>query len=238
MNYDYPITGTRLIMRRLFKHDIPDIIRCYAAFDRLFYNPVDTSFVENVFLQGELWGAFVRDRMIACCCYFPLDSDFYRQDKSYLYLTDFITDPHSCLCAGYVGFDEEMINRFFDTEDVPAVKHTIYTAYLNTAHMQAFRQGFRYIVHFTPVKTAEDISPVFRCGYRLVKLRGLEKLVVHYIFARSVFACDGMDFCCSQTVPLSDTKKVSALLENGYLAFDIAKKDDTVYLSIAPLITD
>ena len=238
MNKEHLLTGTRIIMRRLFKWDVQDIVRCYSSYNSLFYNPVDSRFVENVFLQGEFWGAFVKDSLVACCCFFPLDSSFYRQDRSYDYLADFITLPQDCLAVGYVALDEEKIKKYFaETEFAPVVR-TIYTAYLNTAQMQAFRQGFRYIVHCVPFKKADDVSHILRCGYRLLKLRGLEKLVVHYIFAKAVFPCDSIDFCTTQQVLLKDTKKVSALLENGYLAFDTVTSDDGLCLCFAPLITN
>ena len=77
MNKDYCLAGTKVIIRRLFKQDMDDIAGCYSSYKSLYHNPVTTDYIENIFLCGEIWGAFIENRIVACCYYFPLNSSFF-----------------------------------------------------------------------------------------------------------------------------------------------------------------
>ena len=108
--------------------------------------------------------------------------------------------------------------------------------------MQAFRRNLKKIIHCVPLKIPCDISPVFSNGFELVKLRGLEKLVVHYIFVKSIYPNN--DSAAIKTkgesldVALSNTKTLSGFLENGYCAREISKNSNEIILSLFPLVTD
>lgn len=240
MNRNYCLTGTKIVIRRLFKQDINDAVSCYEKYKTLYHNPVSSAFIENILLCGELWGAFTGDDIIGCCYYFPLNSCFYKNSPSRETLADFIPETEKYYYMGYVGIKEEKICRTeaeccnMPTED------GLYQAFLNIAQMQAFRKGFKYLVHCCPVKLGCPLETLFSCGCKLIKLRGLEKLVVHYVFAKPVYSEENIyetdTASATEKLPLADTKKVSALLENGYCGVDYSKDKDL--LLMCRLITD
>lgn len=240
MNREYSLTGTKIIMRRLFLHDTDEIVKCYSDYDKLFYNPVDHQFIKNIFLHGEFWGAFSRDRLIACCYFFPLDSAFFKNHNTFSLVEDFIPCPEKYMNMGYIGINadgKKFLKDFSNKE--PAVSG-LYQAFLNISEMQAFRRGFRYILHYVPLKLTEDFSHITACGYRLIKLRGLDKMVVHYIFEKSIFPLDKPDSEKSVTVslPLTNTKELSRYLENGWWGYQLLNNSDDKTIFIKRLITD
>ena len=238
MSKEYSLQGTKIIMRRLFKYDIAEITECFKSYDQLFFNPLTVDFISNVFLYGEFWGAFSNGKLIACSYLYPFESQFFKKEKRYSQLCDFLPDPGEYLYMGYVGIHCK--------NKLPAEKahilNNIYQAFLNVAEMQAFRRNLKKIIHCVPLKIPCDISPVFSNGFELVKLRGLEKLVVHYIFVKSIYPNN--DSAATKTkgesldVALSNTKTLSGFLENGYCAREISKDSNEIILSLFPLVTD
>ena len=238
MSKEYSLQGTKIIMRRLFKYDIAEIAECFKSYDQLFFNPHTADFISNVFLYGEFWGAFSNDKLIACSYLYPFESQFFKSESRYSQLCDFLPDQKEYLYMGYVGFHCE--------NQLPAEKtyilNNIYQAFLNVAEMQAFRRNLKKIIHCVPLKIPCDISPVFLNGFELVKLRGLEKLVVHYIFVKSIYQTNDNNSTKlkgeSLNVALSNTKTLSCFLENGYCAREISQDSNEIILSLFPLVTD
>lgn len=226
MNKDYCLSGTKIVMRRLFKYDMEEIISCYHDYTALYHNPVNQNFLENVFHCGEIWGAFFKSDLIGCCYYFPFKSSFYKTTASYSAISDFLDNTGKFYYMGYVGFKKHPFNE----KNGDDIYGGIYQAFLNIAQMQAFRRDYKYILHTVPLKISDHKEKIFSCGYSLIKLRGLENLVVHYIFAKAVFNEENIYEIHSsipvERIPADDTKKVSALLENGYHCIDYSKEEN------------
>ena len=225
MNKPFSLHGTKIIMRRMFRHDTDKITECFNDYNQLFYSPVNEDFADRIFPDGEVWGAFVNNKIIACSYLYPLDCKLSMDTKRYDQLTDFIFNPSEYLMLGYAGIHHKNFNECISPEKAVAVCCNIYKAFLNTAEMQAFRRGKRFVVHCVPIKLSYCLPQIFDCGYELVKIRGLEKLVVHYIFTKAVY----LPFSHMQQkgescrVAQSNTKALSRFLEDGYCAFDILK---------------
>ena len=237
-------TAKKIIMRRLFKQDLNAITECYKKYDKLFYNPISDEFLKNVMLCGEIWGAFKDDNLISCCYFFPLESQFFQNQNTFSLLTDFIAQPSQYVYMGYVGTNFDSMSddeKQFFTEELDKC-HGLYTAFLNIVEMQTFRRGLKYILHSVPVKMRCGLSPLFAADYKMIKLRGLDNLVVHYIFAKSVFPNEGIYLIDEDTsavnVNLSETKTVSALLENGYCCVNLIKEQNDDTLVCYRLVTD
>lgn len=234
MNKQYSLQGTKIIMRRLFKYDTEQIMECFERYNQLFFSPVTPEFINSVFLSGEFWGAFVNNSIIACSYLYPFDCELSRRTERFDQLTDFIDSPSEYMMLGYVGFHPANTERNIPSDNIKSICSNVYKAFMNTAEMQTFRQGKQFVLHCMPLKLLSDLAPVFECGYELVKLRGLEKLVVHYIFAKTVYRV-GNDTPYkkreSHCVAQSNTKALSHFLEDGYYAFDLVKdKSETVLL--------
>ena len=230
MNKDYCLSGTKIVMRRLFKYDTDEIICCYQDYRALYHNPINKEFLENIFMFGEIWGAYFQNRLVACCYYFPLDSVFYKSTPSYSAIADFLDDTDKYFYMGYVGFS----NCFAEIPDDCDTEGGIYQAFLNIAQMQAFRRDLKYVIHPVPVKISSHTEKLFACGYSLIKMRGLENLVVHYIFVKAVFNEENIyeiqKLIPDEKISLENTKKVSALLENGYFGIDYSKDDNMLLM--------
>ena len=233
MNKQYSLQGTKIIMRRLFKYDTEEIIKCFEAYNQLFFSPVTPDFINSVLLEGEFWGAFVNNDIVACSYIYPFDCALSQKTERYSQLTDFISSPSEYMMLGYTGFHKINTEQNFPLDDITSVCSNIYKAFMNTAEMQAFRHGKKCVLHCMPHKLLPVLSPVFECGYELLKLRGLEKLVVHYIFVKTVYpVCStpshqkGESHCVAQ----NNTKALSRFLEDGYRAYDAFKDNNNTVL--------
>ena len=234
MNKDYCLAGTKVIIRRLFKQDMDDIAGCYSSYKSLYHNPVTTDYIENIFLCGEIWGAFVENRIVACCYYFPLNSSFFTGSAFFSAITDFTPCCEKYYFMGYMGVNRENFSLTCSNTPNSLTENGIFQAFSNIAQMQAFRQGFRYILHASPVKLVPLSDTFFRCGYIMTALRGMENLVVHRIFVKAVYNEENIyetdQNSCPVKIPASETKKISALLENGYCGVDYSKNDDMLLM--------
>ena len=244
MNLTSETTAKRIVMRRLFKQDTDAVINCYKKYDRLYYNPVNEEFIYNVLLYGEIWGAFKDKQLIACCYFFPLENEFFKSSNTFSSLCDFIAEPCKYMYMGYIGTNFKVLNdeeKQFFTDELSA-SNGLYTAFLNIVYTQTFRQGLKYILHSIPLKMCCGMEPLFSAGYSMIKLRGLDNLVVHYIFAKAVFPCENIYFtdeqCPVQAVKIKDTKTISALLEGGYCCVDIIKEKCSESLMLRKLVAD
>lgn len=240
MNKDYCLSGTKVTVRRLFKQDFEDIMSCYDEYKTLYHNPLSAAFFDNVFLYGEIWGAYLGDSIIGCCYYFPMKSEFFTDTRFYAAIADFTNETEKYFYMGYVGIKYEKVLKNTDSSVIHPTESGLYQAFLNVAQMQAFRRGLKYILHASPAKLGRDIETLLCCGCHLVRMRGLDNLVVHHIFVKAVFNEENIyETNLTESpvrIPFDDTKKVSALLENGYCGVDYSKNDNT--LLIRKLIAD
>lgn len=220
MNLEHSLNRTKITMRRLFKYDAETITECFKNYSQLFFSPFTPQFISDIFLYGEFWGAFAQDTLIACSYIYPFDCELSRNEKRYEQLCDFVDTPAEYMIMGYIGFNPEIFSENNNYSDENSVHSCLYQAFLNIAEMQTFRRGLKHVLHCAPLKTVCDVSPFFKCGYRLIKLRGLENLVVHYIFAKDVYNPEKQKGE-NLHVALGNTKVLSRFLESGYYAFDI-----------------
>ena len=108
MNNNYCLSGTKIVIRRLFKQDTADILSCYEEYNTLFHNPVSAEYLENIFLCGEIWGAYLGGSIIGCCYYFPMDSGFFRNTAFGSALADFTDCTGKYYFMGYMGIKQAM----------------------------------------------------------------------------------------------------------------------------------
>ena len=119
MNNNYCLSGTKIVIRRLFKQDTADILSCYEEYNTLFHNPVSAEYLENIFLCGEIWGAYLGGSIIGCCYYFPMDSGFFRNTAFGSALADFTDCTGKYYFMGYVGIKHENISCGSNCSNVP-----------------------------------------------------------------------------------------------------------------------
>ena len=112
MTKDYPLNGTKIIMRRLFKYNADEICECFNEYNTLFFNPVNAEFISNIFLHGEFWGAFICDKLICCCYIYPFDCSFSKKEAKYDLICDFTDTPSEYLCMGYVGTNTDYFDKW------------------------------------------------------------------------------------------------------------------------------
>ncbi|MEG1050146.1 MAG: hypothetical protein RSE24_06355 [Oscillospiraceae bacterium] len=221
MTTDYKLSGTKIFIRRLFKQDIDLIIHCYETFDTLYFNPMTPTFANELLLRGEIWGAFVGSKIVGCCYFFNANSEFFKAYNAYDVVADFTDNLEKYLYMGYIYADTEYVSG------------GIYQAFYNIAQVQGFRQGEKYILHSVPAKIPCDLHLLFENGFKLVKLRGMDNLVVHYIFVKSLFTGDviyNTNDYTTQLVCVENTKMLSKYLEHSYCGVELLYKDDGAVL--------
>lgn len=226
MTRNYTPLNTRIFIRRLFKQDIDIIVGAYKAFDVLYSNPMTPVFASELLLYGEIWGAFSGDKLVGCCYLCNAEASFFKGYDTYSSIADFIQDMKSYMYLGYIYADKEY------------VASGIYQAFYSVAQVQSFRQGAKYILHSLPIKLPYNLQPLFKDGFRLIKMRGLDNLVVHYVFVKSLYANDTLyntnDYT-TQLVSTANTKTLSKYLEQGYCGVNILYKDDGTVLELKQL---
>ena len=224
MDKNYSVAGNKMQIRRMFKHDIDEILNIYSQYSSLYHNPVNPVFINDVLLNGEIWGIYIDNSLSACCYFFPLKSKFYQNSAFYQSIADFTQEPEKYFFMGYVGISEEIRNK----NSRENFQKTIYALFLNIAQMQAFRYGFKYVMHCMPIKMSQCMPCMFSEKFSLIKLRGLENLVVHYIFSKPIYCGENTmatDIEHTEKISAKNTKILSKMLEHGYYAADIINID-------------
>ncbi|MBQ3008659.1 MAG: hypothetical protein IJD80_03625, partial [Oscillospiraceae bacterium] len=156
-------------VRRLFRCDSEIVGRCYEEFDFLHFNPVGKSRIESIFAQGQIWGAFDGDRIIACSYMLRADAPFFTQLDAYWEISDLLDDSlEDFLVAGYVWIDSEY-------RDYP-----VYAAMSKLWNITAMKKGLGKVLHCVPAHIYFSMGELFESGFLLCGLRGLDKLVPHY----------------------------------------------------------
>lgn len=217
MAKDFAMLGKKIFIRRLFKQDIDIIMDCYASFDSLYFNPMTPVFASEVLLYGEFWGAFLEDKIVGCCYFFNGGAEFFKKYNTYEAIADFTENMEQYIFLGYIYTDKEYKNV------------GIHKAFYNVAQIQGFHQCARYILHITPIKLSCNLQAVFESDFKLVRLRGLDNLVVHYVFAKSLYVDDYLYVTTDNTpqiVSTSNTKTLSKYLEHRYCGVDVFQDDN------------
>lgn len=200
------------VIRRLFIENMPIVEKYSHCYDSLFFNPLTSDFIENVFLEGAFWAVYDKDTAVAVTYVMPADSNCFSKLGIWWNLTDLLQAPiDDSLICGYLWTDD----RYKDTD--------FYSPLTRLWLMQADRRQKAKLIHCTPANMAVNFEKLFYNGFELIGLRGLDNLVPHYIFIRNdgftggkVEAYEDVKKC-----PVTDTKTLSMLCEKGYRAFDI-----------------
>ncbi len=200
MAYNY------LTVKRLWLEDRDDINKCYKNFDFLHFNPLSRDRIEDILIDGEVWGVYEGEKIAACSVFITADKKRFSDLNACWNLQDLLEDDLSdYLICGYVwtepGYD----------------KNAVYSAFSKLWQAAALKKGKKQVLHYIPAHINFDIGGLFDCGYGLVGLRGFDKLVPHYIFT----APRGMDkteyiIRDKKICRLTDTKEISKLCEHKF----------------------
>lgn len=214
--------GTKIFVRRLLKQDINIIIDYYKVFDKLFYNPVSPVFVNEVLVYGEIWGAFVGEKIIGCCYYFNANSDFFKGYNTYTLLKDFIENMKDYYYIGYC----HILDEFIDSG--------LYAVMLNIGEKLAYRHNKNKLLYTLPLNMSEALTKVFKNDFRLIQLRGLDNLVTHYIFEKAIpfknnkYAITNDDVLVS----INNSKILSKQLEHGYCGVTLFQNNGEMIIQL------
>ena len=208
-------------VRRLLKEDSRLAEKAFSAFDFLHYNPVCGKKIMNIMVCGQIWGAFDGAKMIGCTWFVPADSTFLQGTDMLWEINDLIEiNAGTCMIAGYVWQDES----YADT--------AVYAAFSRLWTVQSEKLGKTMVVHCSPRHINTDMKRLFSDRWQLRGLRGLDKLVPHFIFTKET------EFTKEETeiprerknCPLSDTKQLSMLCEHGWVAVNIDKEQNLLFI--------
>ncbi|MBQ8604532.1 MAG: hypothetical protein IJ410_06795 [Oscillospiraceae bacterium] len=207
-------------VRRLFRNEIPRAKKCFSYYDFLHYNPTRGEGIMEIMIQGQMWGIFHGDDMVAATWLIPADSPYFRQTTAAWELGDLLEwNAADWLVAGYVWQSEEY-------SDCP-----VYQRFARLWVMQAAKLKKARVVHCSPRHINADMGRLFENGYRLTALRGLDKLVPHFIFVKEAEFLNtereiprNVKYC-----PLSDTKQLSMLCEHGWLGTTLDKDNNILF---------
>ena len=208
-------------LRRLLKEDMPLAQKAFSDFDFLHYNPARRQNMEHILLEGQLWGAFCGERLVGCTGLMPADSRFFRHSTACWEITDLLgVDMADCMTAGYVWQEKD------------CEKSGLYGAFCRLWLIQAERCAKSMVVHYSPRHIYTDMERLFCAGWRLKGLRGLDKLVPHYIFVKKTeFTIREIKIPRDRKIcPLSDTKQLSALCEQGWAAVSLDKEQNLLFV--------
>jgi len=208
-------------IRRLFKSDIPVVEKAFSGFDFLHYNPMHSRHILSAMICGQIWGAFDGDFMVGCTWLVPADSSFFRDSIAAWEIRDLLdNDLSDYMVAGYVWQAEEYKNC------------PVYRAFSRLWVMQAAKLKKTMVVHYSPRHINTDMERLFSDGWRLKGLRGLDKLVPHYIFVKKAEFTnkDKKSPRNTKSCPLSDTKQLSRLCEQGWAAVALDKEQNLLFI--------
>ena len=207
-------------VRRLLSPQLDELEKCYSAFDFLHINPYKKDFLENVMLHGRIWGIYDSGKLFSCCCFFPGDMPFFADSGARWNIKDLLaTETDRYLVMGYVWTDKEYENE------------KTLSLFARLAQDIALRSGIEKVLHCSAAHINTDMGQLISAGYRLAGLRGLDKLVPHYIF---VSAPENKKHPSSKEneikkCPSSNTKELSSLCEKGWRGTGIDGEGNIIF---------
>lgn len=207
-------------VRRLCRNHIPMAQKAFSDFDFLHYNPANSENMMDIMLQGQIWAAFDGDIMAGCTWLLPADSSLFLKSDTGWEISDLLeTDLSDFAAAGYVWMAEGYENS------------GIYRAFCKLWVMQASKMGKNMVVHCSPRHINTDMGRLFENGWYLRGLRGLDRLVPHFIFVKKAeFTNTEPEIPRNiKKCPLSDTKQLSRLCEQGWLAVRLDKEANLLF---------
>lgn len=213
-------TSKAIKVKRLFKEDMPLIEKCYSEYDFLHYNPMKKDYIEKLLVCGQVWAAFDGDKAAACTYMLPASSSLFEKTNAAWEIFDLLEEkPGDILVAGYIWTDENYRN------------HHIYAAFDKLWNVCRTKKGKKWVLHYFPAHIYFNMEELFRLGYLLRGLRGLDNLVPHYIFIKETglgkneYTAADVKIC-----PMSDTKELSKLCEHGWMGFGVDSKQNINFM--------
>lgn len=205
-------------IRRLLKPDMDVIGRYRRQFDFLHHNPLSDEAVSQIMTFGEFWGVFDKGRCVSCTCIFQRSTPFFARSAAVWQLQDMWEKiPEEMQVCGYLwvekGYQPEIFFR-------AAAK--LWTA-------RRGENGAKLLVYMHPAHIDISMSGLFREGFLLEGLRGMDNLVPHWIFVKTPDSEDMHVRQEEKICPASDTKAVSRLCEHGYAGWAVDEKNNILF---------
>ncbi len=196
-------------VKRLFKEDIPMIEKCCADFDFLHFNPMTKDNILPMLIQGQIWAVFDGETTAAVCWMISADKKIFSQLNRAWEIGDLLnSDLSDCMVAGYVWIAKEYR------------KYPVMTALAKVWDIYRAKSSKKRVLHYVPAHIDFNMGEVLDAGFLLCGLRGLDKLVPHYIFVKDVrFENSGYVIKDEKICPAEDTKQISKLCEHGYCGY-------------------
>ena len=207
-------------VRRVFAEELEKIEKMYTQFDFLHFNPYKRDFLEEILLCGQIWAAYDGDDMAACSCIFPGDMAGWCSTAAKWNAEELLDiQGINYAVAGYTACKEkiaegEITALFCRLWQSVALKRNIEKVlYLHTAHIHT------------------DMGQILSAGFRLAGLRGLDRLVPHYIFIRETNVKNHPEEKATEIkkCPPADTKEISRLCEQGFYGYDTDAEGNIIF---------
>lgn len=203
----------RLTARQLVRQDLPAVQALYAEMGR---DGVwaDIKTLETILKYGELWGGFYGEVLSFCCA---------------ITSSDIPCAQGQALSAMAPRYSMQLLNPAFlpVAQNGAARFFTLMRARLCQLNIQE-----KDIVACLPVKTgAPLLAGLFASHFVVTAMRPLYQLRAHYLFRLMP------DFVASSgngrvLLPLEDTLSVSRLLEHGFFATSVIKRQGVLLMGL------
>ena len=206
-------------IKRIFKDRTEDIIKAYSGYDRTFFNPVNEEFVARCMIDGEFWEVTLDDEMAACVFFMPACCSRFKGLNASWECADLLGDSlGDYAVCGYIA------------PRTGAGEKEIYRRLFKLAKVYRRKIGAGKLLFYTPVKLYCPWQRLFDEGLLLSGLRGLDNAVANFIFSGSVLINYGpkQEYNDELTCRLTDTKRLSMLLEKGYKGHRITQQNEIV----------
>ena len=198
----------RFKVQRIFKEDTELIKKCYSEYDFLHFNPISDEFIVKVMIEGSFWEILDGETPVALTYMLPFESDAVPEYAKWEILDLLDIDKKYSLLCGYTWINKD----YKDRECTDALA--------NLWSIKGYKSHAKHIIHYMPAHVEIDFASLFKNGFNLVGLRGLDKLVPHYIFMKTEK---------EKEVPLTDTKQISKLCEQGYKGYGITTDKNILF---------
>lgn len=207
MSKDYNV----FCVHRMFKEDVNLIEKCYMDYNYLHFNPTSDRFIERVFAKGSFWGIFCGEKIVSISYLIPFNEIKYENPIAYWEIDDLLTAKlDNYLFMGYLWQDEEYKNVNF------------YNAFCKLFDIQRQKYKKDGIIYCLCAHFNIDMNSLFDEKFYLKGLRGLDKLVPHYIFVKE-YKEDDKEKNITEQCSIENTKQVSKLCEQGYKGVKITE---------------
>ena len=193
-------------VHRLFKEDTKLILDCYSDYDFLHFNPVNEKFVDKVFIYGSFWRILDGDTTVALTWMLPFENEAVPEYAKWEIEDLLGLNPKETMICGYIWINQNYKDR------------NCTDALAKLWSMTGYRKNMKNVIHYAPAHVEIDFESLFKNNFELVGLRGLDKLVPHYIFIENNKTKEKIK---EKEAPLTDTKEISKLCENGYKGYEI-----------------